>query len=55
MYKTRSQAWDEVMAYAKKLERIQAICKEVYDTEDMMGYTKEQRSQVYKIYTERFK
>ena len=55
MYKTRSQAWDEVMAYAKKLERIQAICKEVYNTEDMTGYTNEQRTQVYKIYVERFK
>jgi len=55
MYKTRSQAWDEVMAYAKKLERIQAICKEVYNTENMKGYTDDQRSQVYKIYTERFK
>lgn len=54
MYKTRSQAWDEVMAYAKKLERIQAICKEVYNTENMKGYTDEQRNQVYEIYVKRF-
>jgi len=55
MYKTRSQAWNEVMSYAKELERIQAICKEVYNTENMKGYTNEQRTQVYKIYVERFK
>ncbi len=55
MYQTRSQAWDEVMSYALKLERIQAICKEVYNTENMKGYTDKQRANVYEIYVKRFK
>ena len=55
MYQTNSQAWDEVMAYAKRTERMQAICKEVYNTENMKGYTDEQRTRVYEIYVERFK
>jgi hypothetical protein len=41
MYQTKSQAWNEVMSHALKLERIQAICKEVYNTENMKGYTDE--------------
>lgn len=55
MYKTRSQAWDEVMAYAKKMQRFQALCKEIYNTENMKGYTSEQRDTIYKAYVKRFK
>jgi hypothetical protein len=55
MYQTKSQAWNEVMSHALKLERIQAICKEVYNTENMKGYTDEQRAHVYETYVKQFK
>ena len=55
MYQSRSQAWDEVMSYALKLERINVICRELYNTENMKGYTDEQRALVYETYVKRFK
>ena len=55
MYQSRSQAWDEVMSYALKLERINAICRELYNTENMKDYTAEQRALVYETYVKRFK
>ena len=51
---SRSGAWAEVMAYAKELARMQAICKELYNTENMKGYTDEQRTRVYELYIKRF-
>jgi hypothetical protein len=50
---SRANAWDEVMAYAKKMQRIQALCKEIYNTENMKGYTSEQRDTIYKTYATR--
>ena len=52
---SRAKAWDEVMAYAKKMQRIQALCKEIYNTENMKGYTSEQMDTIYKTYVKRFK
>jgi hypothetical protein len=48
MYKSRTQAWNEVMQSFKEDERRTAICQELFGQDNLIGLTEEQREEYYK-------
>ena len=44
MYKSRTQAWNEVMNSFKEAERRTAICQKMYGQDNLYGLTEEQRN-----------
>jgi hypothetical protein len=43
MYKTNSQAWNEVMNSFKESERRTLICREMFGQDNLIGLSEEQR------------
>ena len=44
MYKTNQQAWNETMRGIKESERRTKICIEMFDQENLIGLSDEQRN-----------
>ena len=51
-YQTNSQAWDEVTATSVKADKLTAITLDLYNQENFIGLSKDQRNKVYEVYTE---
>jgi hypothetical protein len=47
MYKTNQQAWDEVTNEIIKSRKLTKITMELYNQENFIGLTQEQRDNVY--------
>jgi hypothetical protein len=51
MYKTNQQAWDEVTNGIIKSRKLTKITMELYNQENFIGLTQEQRDNVYSVYS----
>lgn len=47
MYKTNSQAWNEVMSNIKEHERQTKICQQMFGQDNLVGLTEEQRNKFW--------
>ena len=54
-YQTNSQAWDEVTASFRKSEKMTEITLDLYNQENFIGLSEDQRNKVYEVYTESIK
>ena len=48
MYQTNQQAWDEVMETARRFERQQQKCQELFGQDNLIGLTNDQRDLFWK-------
>jgi hypothetical protein len=48
MYQTNQQAWDEVMETARRFERQQQKCREMFGQDNLIGLTNDQRDLFWK-------
>lgn len=49
-YQTNSQAWDEVTATSVKADKLTEITLDLYNQENFIGLSEDQRNEVYKVY-----
>jgi hypothetical protein len=47
MYKSRTQAWNEVMNSFKESERRTAICQEMFGQDNLIGLSEAQRDKFW--------